>query len=144
MDWWLVAVWDIVMPNSPDKTKCHHLFLAGARIIMISKIASVLWMNSILKRWDAVLSCLSLDLIFEQWIELRNAPVYPAKDLLPSSLILLVAKKSSQVLRDDVIRNVVTCEAQPPRSPRQQASVRPRSSTIHPSEPASSRTPSKR
>ena len=38
-------------------------------------------------------------------MELRNAPVYPIKDLLPSSLILQAVENSSQVLRDEAVQN---------------------------------------
>ena len=64
----------MVILNSPDESKRHCLFLAGARTIMkISKMALVLCVISVLRRQDAVLFHLSPYLIYEHWVGLRNA-----------------------------------------------------------------------
>ena len=51
MDWWLMVAHSMMILDSLSESKCHHLFLAGTRtIMMISRMASVMWANSILKR----------------------------------------------------------------------------------------------
>ena len=101
----LVVARAMALPNSPLEAKCHYLFLAKVRtIVKISKTTPVLWVNCILKKRDTVVSLVSPGLTFEHQMELRNAPVYPIKDLLPSSLILQAVEKSSQVLRDEAIQ----------------------------------------
>ena len=90
-------------------------FLTGwsARtIMMISETASVLKINYISKRYNAILSFLSPNLTFEHRMELRNALVYLVKEFLLLNIILQVVEKSSNVLRDEAIRKMVSFKSQ--------------------------------
>ena len=64
-------------------------------------------------------------------MELRNAPVYLAKEL-PFDTILQAVERSSWVLKvpkDEAIREAVTLKPQPSRLLRQQGIIKPRPST---------------
>ena len=80
--------------------------------MMISKMASVLWANTIVKHPDVFLSRLSLDMTFEHHMELKGTSNFPTKDLMPSDLILKVAEKSGLVFRTEAIRKAVSLKPQ--------------------------------
>ena len=126
LDQWLKATCVMDIPSSLGETKCHHLFLSGARtIIMISKTVSVLLINLILERHNAVLSLVWSHL----WTQngQRNALAYPAKDHLPTD-ILWAAERSSWVLKDEFIRMAVIIKPRLSR-PWHQGTIKPQPST---------------
>ena len=105
------------------------IFLAGARTIMImSKTASVLWVNSFLMKCNAILSKISCGITDEHKMELRNAPAYPFEELLPSLTILWAV--------ENVVRKAFSFDRKPQatRPSRQQwfqGAARSRSSSSH-------------
>ena len=90
---------------------------------MISKANLVTWVNTVSNCHNSVLSHLSSDMIFEHHMEFSRAPFFPIKNLMPLNLILKATQKQSQVLRDKVVRQVVSFKPQSPKSANQQSSI---------------------
>ena len=88
----------LMMANSLEEAKCHELFLMEARtLMMMTKTASVMWVNYVLKRCDAVLSKIFSNLMLKNKME-----------LLSSTLILKAVEESTWVLYDEDMRKAVS------------------------------------
>ena len=112
LDWWSCAAWSMILLNCNDEVKCYFLFVAGAWTrMMMAHISLLLWVNTVLKRWNEVLAKLKLNLIYVAWMELRNASIFNAFRLFPSYFISKAAKKSSHtfwgILKDSILWAVV-------------------------------------
>ena len=97
----------MVVPNSPEESKCHQLFFVGPNTnILISKMVSVLWINSVLRGCDAILQCFLSDLIYEHKMELKKTSVYLVRELFPQMLSCRLQKDpgGSLVIRPFVKR----------------------------------------
>ena len=62
--------------------------------MMIARIASLLWENSILKHRDVVLTKVKVNMTFESKIGMKNSPIHSLRALL---LALLVEKNIGEV-----------------------------------------------
>ena len=78
----------MVLANSWEVVKYHRLFMKGVRfVMMISKIALILWLNTILKRRETALYKISSNITNEYKIEIWNALVFRSTELLPLDAI---------------------------------------------------------
>ena len=69
IDCWHIVNGFLVTANWTREGKCHRLFRIGAKtMVMISKTASVLWSNSVIRRHDTELSKISSKITYEHKI----------------------------------------------------------------------------
>ena len=55
MDWWMFAARSMALSSSRDAYKVRHLFAAEAHCqLLVTKTASTVWANLLLKRYNAV------------------------------------------------------------------------------------------
>ena len=96
IDWWLYAAGSIALSNCGDEAKCYCLFFAGSQThMMITWITSVLWVNTIFKHRDEVLTKGKANITYGAKMELRNTPLLGSTELLPAELVSKSAKKLS-------------------------------------------------
>ena len=63
--------------------------------MMIAKTASVLWVNSLLRQYDAVCFKIKTNISFDLIMELHKALVSGSMELFPSDTVARAVKKSS-------------------------------------------------
>ena len=97
LDWWLYATGAMFLEKCDDEAKCYCLLVAGARTRMtVAGISFILWANTVLKYWDAVLCKVKLNQTHEIHMELWNAPITVLSNF--SCLTLLLRFEKSLVL----------------------------------------------
>ena len=88
-----------------------QLSLVGARCeLLVAKKALTLWANVILKQRDAVLAKVKDSMLFESFMDLRNAKLSSGLDLFLAEVLEKAIEKSSKVLLDEAIRKAVSCD----------------------------------
>ena len=69
----------------------------------MTKTVPILWVSSVLKRYDAGLNKICSNITNENKIEVRNAPIFCSLELLLTDLILKVTERLSLTLRHEAI-----------------------------------------
>ena len=83
--------------------------------MILVKTASVLWGNSVLKSFDALLAKISSNITYKYKVKMHNAPIFHSTELLPLDLVKKAAERSSKVPRDGGIRKATFFERRLPQ-----------------------------
>ena len=119
MDWWLYAAQSMILLNCNDEPKCYHHLVARTQTqMMMTCIASVFWAITMLKLRDVVLATVKVILLWDAWMELRNASVFSVFHLFALD-ISKAAEKSGCALHDEAIRKAVAFKKLPSQSAKQ-------------------------
>ena len=108
MDWWTYVMKSLALKSTTDAYLVRRLSLAGARCqLLVTKTASTLWANVVLKRRDVVWAKVKDSISFESFMDLRNAKLSSGSDLFLTDVLVKAMERSPKVLHDEAIRKAV-------------------------------------
>ena len=90
--------WSMALSDIKDETKYYHLFVAGAWTqMMIACIGSYLWVSTILRHRDMMLTKMKVSITCEAKMGLMAALVFCLTELLPMELVSKAVDSSSKL-----------------------------------------------